>query len=176
MERYAAGDDAAFEDLYDAVTPRLFAYLQRQTRDAARAEDLLQQTLLLMHRARGSFARGAEVMPWAFAIARRLVIDAFRRDKRQAMVADTDLLRLVQLAPASAPDDVAHARQVERRVQAVLVALPESQRVAFELVRRDGLSLAEAAQVLGTTVAAIKQRTHRAYEALRAAVESEDSR
>jgi len=46
--------------------------------------------------------------------------------------------------------------------------LPETQRVAFELVKEEGLSLAEAAQVLGTTVSAVKLRAHRAYEALRA--------
>lgn len=69
-----------------------------------------------------------------------------------------------------------YARQVERRVQEVLLALPETQRVAFELVKQDGLSHAEAAEVLGTTVAAIKQRTHRAYTALRAAVDESGGR
>jgi RNA polymerase sigma-70 factor (ECF subfamily) len=44
------------------------------------------------------------------------------------------------------------------------------QRVAFELIKQDGLSVAEAAQVLGTTVAAVKLRAHRAYEALRGAL------
>jgi RNA polymerase sigma-70 factor (ECF subfamily) len=48
--------------------------------------------------------------------------------------------------------------------------LPEAQRVAFELVKHEGLSLAEAADVLGTTVAAVKLRAHRTYEALRAAL------
>src|SRR5258708_24666732 len=87
MERYAAGDDSAFGDVYDALAPRLFAYLKRQTREVTRAEDLLQQTLLQIHRGRASFLPGAEVTPWAFAIARRLVIDASRRDKRQVPLA-----------------------------------------------------------------------------------------
>src|SRR5215472_14293870 len=87
MERYAAGDDAAFPSVYDAVAPRLYGYLLRQTRDRARAEDLLQQTMLHIHRARIRFIAGAEVMPWAFAIARRLLLDGLRRNKRE-MVAD----------------------------------------------------------------------------------------
>jgi RNA polymerase sigma-70 factor (ECF subfamily) len=45
-----------------------------------------------------------------------------------------------------------------------------SQRAAFELIKQEGLTVAEAAQVLGTTVAAVKLRAHRAYEALRAAL------
>ena len=56
------------------------------------------------------------------------------------------------------------------RIGAELERLPENQRVAFELIKQDGLSVAEAAQVLGTTVAAVKLRAHRAYEALRAAL------
>jgi RNA polymerase sigma-70 factor, ECF subfamily len=45
--------------------------------------------------------------------------------------------------------------------------LPEASRVAFELIQLDGLSIAEAAEVLGTTSAAVKMRAHRAYQTLR---------
>src|SRR5688572_13668741 len=61
MERYAAGDDGAFGDLYDALAPRLYGYLLRQTRDPVRAEDLLQQTMLQIHAMRGRFFPGADV-------------------------------------------------------------------------------------------------------------------
>jgi RNA polymerase sigma-70 factor (ECF subfamily) len=61
-----------------------------------------------------------------------------------------------------------HARRVADRLRKVLDRLPETQRAAFELVRHDGLSVAEAAEVLGTTVGAIKSRVHRASEEVRA--------
>ena len=64
-------------------------------------------------------------------------------------------------------DDVAQARELATRIDRVLAKLPQSQRAAFELIKNEGLSVAEAAQVLGTTVAAVKLRAHRAYEALR---------
>jgi RNA polymerase sigma-70 factor (ECF subfamily) len=48
--------------------------------------------------------------------------------------------------------------------------LPESQRTAFELLKQDGLTLAEAAAVLGVSVTAVKLRAHRAYQALRVAI------
>lgn len=85
MDRYAAGEDAAFALVYDALAPRLYGYLVRQTREVARAEDLLQQTMLQIHRARSSFIVGAEVTPWAFAIARRLLVDSVRRGRREAL-------------------------------------------------------------------------------------------
>ena len=55
-----------------------------------------------------------------------------------------------------------------RATPAELARIPSSQRVAFELLRVDGLSHDEAAQVLGTTVNAVKLRAFRAYSALRA--------
>src|SRR5215510_15706304 len=79
MERYSKGDDAAFAQVYDAIAPRLLGFLRKATRDDFAAEDLMQQTLLQMHRARGSFIAGAPVLPWAFAIARRLLTDQARR-------------------------------------------------------------------------------------------------
>src|SRR4029078_12632941 len=79
MERYSIGDDAAFAELYDAIAPRLFGFLRAATRDEFATEDLVQQTFLQIHGARGSFIAGAAVMPWALAIAKRLMIDGARR-------------------------------------------------------------------------------------------------
>jgi RNA polymerase sigma-70 factor (ECF subfamily) len=67
-------------------------------------------------------------------------------------------------------DERLHALRLARDVERELLRLPEAQRVAFELVKKDGLSMKEAAQVLGTTVTAIKLRAHRAYVALREAL------
>src|SRR5262245_61205531 len=81
MERYANGDNAAFAELYDAIAPRLVGFLRKATRDGVATEDLMQQTFLQIHRARGSFIPGAPVMPWALAIAKRLMIDGARRQR-----------------------------------------------------------------------------------------------
>jgi len=168
MDRYAAGDDAAFAQVFDAVAPRVLSYLRRKTRDEARAEDLLQQTLLQMHRARGTFISGSAVLPWAFAIARRLLIDEFRRDKRNVLsFAEEATAGRAAEAHDAAPDGLLEARETATRIQRELLRLPESQRTAFELMRLDGLSHLEAAEALGVTVSAVKLRAHRAYAALR---------
>ncbi len=172
MERYAAGDDAAFAQLYDVLAPRLHQYLLRQCRATHRADDLLQQTFLHIHRARGRFTPGADVFPWAFAIARRLFIDDIRRGRHE-VVADTG-----GGDPAFEPaavrglpvDELLHAKRVAHVVARELAKIPEPHRVAFELVKTEGLSMREAAAVLGTTVSAVKLRAHRAYVALRAAL------
>jgi RNA polymerase sigma-70 factor (ECF subfamily) len=174
MERYSRGDDAAFADVYDAVAPRLYAYLVRQARDAAKAEDLVQQTLLQMHHARARFTPGAAVLPWAFAIARRLFIDGTRRGRREVLRAEEEE-RDEAAAEAPGADELLSAQELAAKIDRTLAKLPESQRVAFELIKRDGLSLAEAAEALGTTVTAVKLRAHRAYEALRAALGDVDA-
>ncbi len=168
MDRYAAGEDGAFPELYDLMAPRLYGYFLRQTRDGDLADDLTQQTLLRIHRARGQFLRGAAVTPWAFAIGRRLLLDSFRRHKRE--VSSVAGEEAIDAASSDAPtaDDLVQAQETARRIQKELLRLPESQRVAFELVKQEGLTFVEAAEVLGTTVAAVKLRAHRAYEALRA--------
>ncbi|MFO0675797.1 MAG: RNA polymerase sigma factor [Polyangiaceae bacterium] len=174
MERYADGDDSAFDELYEGLAPRLHGHLLRLTRDPSRADDLLQQTFLRMHGARGRFTPGAEVVPWAFAIARRLFLDSIRRRRFEGPSLDDD--SHVGLEPTddgpSAEDRVA-ANELVARVDGVLATLPENQRVAYELVQRDGLSIAEAASVVGATVTAMKLRAHRAYTALRDALGGE---
>jgi len=168
MDRYAGGDDSAFSELYDLVAPRLYGYFLRQTRDADASDDLTQQTLVKMHRARGQFLRGAAVTPWAFAIGRRLLLDSLRRNRREVSSAAADEALESALADAPSADQLVQAQETARRIQKELLRLPDSQRVAFELVKQEGLTFAEAAEVLGTTVAAVKLRAHRAYEALRA--------
>ena len=173
MDRYARGDDAAFGEIYDGLASRLQGYLFRQTRDRAKAEDIVQQTMLQIHRARGRFIPGAEVTPWAFAIARRLLIDQHRRSGREVLAKEDENVGDLLESLDAAADEVAIAKEVASRLGAELERLPENQRTAFELIKQDGLSVAEAAQVLGTTVAAVKLRAHRAYEALRAVLAKE---
>jgi RNA polymerase sigma-70 factor (ECF subfamily) len=123
-----------------------------------------------MHRARGSFISGSAVFPWAYAIARRLVIDGARRGRRDLLkgageIADEDVK-----SHAGTADQEFEARELAGRLQVELSKLPSSQQAAFELLKIDGLSQDEAAEALGATVSAVKLRAHRAYVALRSVV------
>jgi RNA polymerase sigma-70 factor (ECF subfamily) len=168
MDRYAGGEDGAFSELYDLLAPRLSAFFFRRTRNPSHTEDLVQQTFLQMHHARRHFGTGADVTPWAYAIARRLFIDGFRKSRRESLspAGETDEA-CEGTAPDASPETALGRRQLAEQVEQELGRLPEAHRVAFELVQCDGLTLAEAAEVLGTTVTAIKLRTHRTYLALR---------
>jgi len=175
MERYARGENQAFSELYDSLGPRLRRYLLRASRDPDRADDLLQQTMLQIHRARGRFIVGAEVLPWAFAIARRLLIDSVRRRKseRSNISLETgghEAGPVDAAADQRDADELIDLGRLARAVEVELERLPESHRAAFELIKHEGLSIREAAEVLGATPNAVKLRAHRAYAALRSAL------
>lgn len=167
MARYARGEDAAFRDVFAAVGPEIYGLALRELRDPMLAEDVVQHTLLNMHRARGSFLPGAAVMPWANTIARRLVADVRRRKWR-----DRRLQGAVTVEPRVDPagaDDSLGACESSARLGVALQAIPEGQRRVV-CMRNQGLSLAEIARVLGTSVIAVKLRLHRAVHSLRAAL------
>ena len=84
MARYCDGDASAFRELYAAVSPKLYGYLVKMARSKALADDLLQQTFLKVHRARGAYVRGADPLPWIYSIAHRTFIDEARQGSKRA--------------------------------------------------------------------------------------------
>ncbi len=174
MDRYAAGDLAAFLPLYVALAPRVHAYILRQTHDRALAADVLQDTLVHMHEARASFVSGSRVTPWCFAIARRIVIDRTRQARREVLCEPDAVERYDVPSREIAPDEECEMRELLEHARRQLARLPRQQLAAYQLVTREGLTLHEAAHVLGTSVGAVKLRVHRACQAIRSAIRSGD--
>jgi RNA polymerase sigma-70 factor (ECF subfamily) len=173
MQRYQDGDASAFRELYALVAPRLLGYLMKMARSRAVADDLLQQTMLKVHRARAAYVRGADPIPWIYSIAHRTFIDETRRTKRAIVnvgSSDDPLPEISAGLDGEAVDRKDEPRADPELAKAALDALaklPEAQREAVVLTKLDGKSVAEAAQIAGTSVGAMKVRAHRGYEALR---------
>lgn len=177
MDRYADGDDSAFRIVHAALVERLRTFLLRMAKSPALAEDLVQETFLRMHRARGSFKRGARVVPWSYAIARNVYIDQTRMlgTKREKLATtDEDPNLSIEAGPETNAEELSVASDLARTVEKTLAALPVNQREAFVLLRYEGLSVADAAEILGATEGAVKLRAFHAYEALRAALGMQD--
>ena len=114
MERYASGEDSVFEELYRALAPRLHRFCLRLAPGQPEADDCFQETFLKLHRARATYARGANVSYWAFAIARSVYLSRLRYWRRRpdtigasADVAEREDLRAVE---AATPEAEVHAR------------------------------------------------------------------
>jgi RNA polymerase sigma-70 factor (ECF subfamily) len=172
MQRYCDGDAGAFRELYALVAPRLLGYLLKMARERALADDLLQQTFLKVHRARAAYVRGADPVPWMYSIAHRTFIDQTRKHKRAVVrVGEADELPEVAAALTGESEDRRDDGRADPEMVAAaldaLAELPAQQREAVVLTKLDGKSVAEAAEIAGTTIGAMKVRAHRGYEALR---------
>jgi RNA polymerase sigma-70 factor (ECF subfamily) len=165
MDRYATGDMAAFAVVYDAVAPKLARFLRRWFRIEAEIEDIIQETFVQIHRARGTYLKGHSVVPWAFAIASNIVKGVFRRLTNTEFVTleeeDARLL-LAVLSRTFEADAFFEARETWKRISWAYGTLTDQQRAAFDLVELEGLSQRDAASILATTVTGIKLRIHKA--------------
>ena len=169
MERFVDGDEAAFADVYAGCLPRIQRWLSRLTRESASAEDLAQETLLRVYRARATWRRGARVMPWARTIARRLFLNGLRRSRSEEPV--HELFTETCAAGSFVRADVELAtRRMAEVVSATVAKLPPGQQEAFRLVGEQELSLSEACAALGDTNLAVRLRVHRARRTIQAAL------
>jgi RNA polymerase sigma-70 factor (ECF subfamily) len=174
MQRYCDGDVDAFHALYAATAPPLLRYLRSLTRDDATAEEISQQTFLKLHSARASYARGADPVPWLYAIAQRTCIDELRRRRRsriRLLPGAGDVLPEIEATlcgvPTFAGTGEPYSEAERTAVLAALDELPEEQQAAVALTKIHGLKVCEAARKLGTTEGALRVRAHRAYARLR---------
>ncbi len=160
MGRYQQAETPAAAALIDRISPQVFSFFLSQVRDRSRAEDLLQDFWLRVHNARRTYRSGEPVLPWIFAIARRVQIDDYRRRSR---------ISRHEFPSEQLPQTAAQRSEAMSiyEVEDLLKSLPDGQREAVLLLKVVGLSLEETARATGTSVGAVKQKAHRAYETLR---------
>ncbi len=162
MVAYQSGDLRSFEQLYELLAPPLGRWLRGHVRDAATADDLLQEAFLQIHRARHTYDSTYPVAPWAYAIARHVWLMHQRTRGRR-------------LQPTETTDEVeipvrgeAEAYVVRTEVRDALAALPQPRRRAVIWHHVIGLSFREIAARLGIRETAAKLRSSRGMAELRA--------
>jgi RNA polymerase sigma-70 factor, ECF subfamily len=176
MERYAAGDDSVFAHLYRLMSPRLYRFCLRLTTVPCEADDCFQETLLRLHRARATFTEGANALHWVFAIARSVYLTKLRYWKRrpETLGLSTDAAQRTEIHPdaTATPETLVTAQHLLATVVQELKRMSEKNRIAYVLLKEEGLSAKDAAAILGTSADAVKQRAHRAYEQLKTALDA----
>jgi RNA polymerase sigma-70 factor (ECF subfamily) len=162
-------DPAAFQELYEAYGPRVKAYMMRRGTDAATAEDLAQETLLVVWRRAALYAEAkGSAATWIFTIARNLRIDRLRREQPWQELPEE---RFEQAGSEPQPDEALDEKERQVRVRAALNTLPPDQREVIALSYLDGLSHGEIAARLGVPLGTVKSRMRIAYQRIRAALE-----
>jgi RNA polymerase sigma-70 factor (ECF subfamily) len=161
MARYKEGDVAAATVLVNHLSPQLHRFFLMQFVSRRHADDLLQETWLRIHEIRHTYRNGQPVLPWLYAIARNVRVDHYRRAHRAE--GREESLEMSSVIPPAPPDRPAGTSDVD----ALLGALPESQREVILMLKVSGMSLTEVARATSSSVGSVKQKAHRAYETLR---------
>lgn len=164
MARAQAGDRAAYNQLLKAMVPAIRGFVRKKIQDEALVEDVVQESLIAIHRVRHTYDPQRPILPWIAAIAAARAIDALRQRGRRREVQDDDALQY-QVADQDATDNTPQADK--EQLTGYLGHLPPRQREIIESVHLQEHTLAEAAAERNLTVPAVKSLLHRAMLNLR---------
>ena len=173
-------DHAAFAVLFSHFAPRLKTYFLRSGLADAAAEELAQETMVLVWRKADRFDPAkAAASTWIFAIGRNLRADALRRGRHAAVPAPPSAGADEPTQPPERPDtaltaeDLAASAQREERLRQALGGLPREQAEVLRLAYFGDRSHAEIGRALGIPLGTVKGRVRQALARLRAALDGE---
>jgi RNA polymerase sigma-70 factor (ECF subfamily) len=171
MLRLQAGDEAAFQELFRKFSPRILRYARRFVGSEARAEELTQDVFVQVFRFRHRYQPQSRLATWVYTIATNLCLNELRRPERQLRV---DLWDDEHPEGPSLPDpqaltaeEGASSRELARRLETAIAALPSKQRAALLLSRVDGLAYEDVGHALGCSEGAVKALIFRATQSLK---------
>lgn len=167
LRNWLAGDEVAFEALFQRYSVPIFSYLCRLGAPAAMAEDLMQETFLKALAGAKGFDPGRKFSTWLYAIATNAWRDHRKRARR----------RLAWTAVLGRPPEGGHPqdealgallqREAAAHVEEALRALPDEARAVLVMKHFQGLRYDDIAEVLGCPVGTAKSRVHAAVTQVR---------
>ena len=166
MAAAQAGDGVAYARLLCAIVPFLRTVIRRQHVPGDQVDDIVQDTLLSIHRVRHTYDPSRPLLPWLAAIAQRRALDGRRRRARVETL-EMAAPELLETLPDLSANNKIEANDEHRWLRRAVATLTPKQREAVELVKLRGLSVAEAASTSGQSQGAIKVNVHRALQVLR---------
>lgn len=150
----------SLQDDLVAQVPNLRGFARSLAGDLARADDLVQETILRAWSKLDSFEEGTNLRAWLFTILRNVYFSEFRRKSREVEDVDGNYAATLM----SAPGQQAHMDLMD--FEREFAKLPVEQREALALVGASGFSYEEASDVCGVAVGTVKSRVNRARAAL----------
>lgn len=168
-----AGDRDAFRVLFRRHVDRVRSQLTRFVGAAPERDDLVQEVFLRLHQGLASYRGECALSTFLHRLTVNAALDHLRSAKRRraTLVPDTALESLIPEGVSES--ERAQARDELRALFRMLERLTDKKRVAFQLVAIEGLSLLEAAQVVGANADAVKQRVLAARRELETMIAAE---
>ncbi len=169
MLAFQGGDESAFRRLFQKYGRAMVGYCNHFVRDPARAEELAQDVFLNLHRSVARYQPSARFKTYLYRIASNHCLNELRRGEYAARreldrleTPDEPMDPDTVASRAATPEDAALASALGKAVEAFLADLPDKQRAAFAMARFEGFTYEEIAEVLETSVPAVKSLIHRA--------------
>lgn len=163
MRRLAGGDQRALRELVTRWQNPLINFFYRSLQSYETAEDLTQTTFVRLYRAAGRYRPQAKFSTYLFQIARRLLINEYRRRSRKPL----DTVDPVELGGSVSGRAPLKQMELEEAFSVALQSLPENQQTALLLLKQQELSYEEIAEAMGASVSSVKTWIHRARTRLR---------
>lgn len=167
MARVARGDEAAYRLLSRRHVPAMLGLARRILGNAADAEDVAQEAMLRVWTHAPRWQPLAQFRTWLTRVVVNLCLDRKRRAPWVELEAAGEIVD-----PALGPGEQAEHGERDRMVAAAVAELPARQRTAIVLTYGDGMSNAQVAEILDTTVSAVETLLVRGKQNLRRALDS----
>jgi RNA polymerase sigma factor (sigma-70 family) len=172
MARYAGGESLAFETLYRRHEMRVWRYLERNTRNRATADELMQDVWFSVARDAGHYQPTARFSTWLFTIAHNRMVDSIRANGRQTSLDELGfeseaVLDKLIAGPNASPMAAAVARDQASALTRAVEGLPDDQREAFLLQIEGDLSVEDIAAITKSSFETTKSRLRYARTKLR---------
>lgn len=154
MDRISRRDEPAFHELYQVYGQPMYAYALRITGDSARAEDVLQDTLVTIWKSAGTYRGASRLKAWLLGIVHHTAVKSLRHpfnpitDEMEETVEDS-LLK---------PEELVQNQEAASRLRNGIEQLSPEHRAVLDLVFYQGLTLKESADVIGCPVGTVKSR------------------
>jgi RNA polymerase sigma-70 factor, ECF subfamily len=166
----ANGDQTALHSLYKGTAPQLFGLALRMLRRRDLAEEIVQDSFVLVWRSAHTFDPGrGSAMAWLARIVRNRCIDVLRQRGRETPLDDASIEDCED--PLASPADLAALSSDARRLQECLGELEESPRKILGLVYYEGMTYQEAAVHVGAPLGTVKSWVRRSLIRLRGCME-----
>jgi len=170
IARHLAGDERAFGEILQRYRSRLLSFIYRMIGDRERAEDLVQEAFIRIHRHLHRFDSTRKFSTWAYTIASNLAKNELRNRSRNPLVyyqsararGDEDQRPLQFEDATSRPDDMYANRHLRELVDATVERLSPAHREVFVLRELQGKSYEEIAAVTQCNLGTVKSRLNRA--------------
>jgi RNA polymerase sigma-70 factor (ECF subfamily) len=173
VSAFLTGESRAFEELVERYQTRLLNFIYRTIGDRDRAEDLVQEVFIRVHRHLHRFDRSKKFSTWIYTIASNLAKNELRNRSRNPLVffqsmrseQDEEDRPLQFEDTTSRPDDMYRKRHLRQLVEESVAALPEHHRQVFVLRELEGKSYEEIAEITACNLGTVKSRLNRARSA-----------